>query len=162
MKLKLVILSGLALFIAALAPLSAQTAADASVLDTLGAQADLKAAGKIVAQANAGDVLNGPAVTLFVPSDDAFAKLPDAAKTAVQASADSAKAFVLAHALATSVAEDALKTASALKTADGKSVSVQYDAASNTVLLNGSVKIVRAIPAKNGTVFVIDGVLTGK
>jgi len=159
MKLNL-ILSGLALSVISLAPLSAQ-AADATIPAALAAQADLKAVTKLVAQADA-DALNGAAVTLFAVSDEAFAKLSDADKTAVQASADSAKAFVLSHTSAAKVTTETLKTAASVTTADGKSVAVQYDAASNTVTLNGSVKIVREIPVSNGTIFVIDGVLTGK
>lgn len=143
------------------APLSAQlseadqnniveTAAAAGTFNTLLAAAE--AAGLV-------DVLQseGP-FTVFAPTDDAFAALPEGTVEALLADPEALREVLLYHVVAGRVFSTDVVGLSAAETVQGSSISITFDG--ETVLLNGAASVIAVdVEASNGLIHVIDAVI---
>ena len=94
--------------------------------------------------------------TVFAPTNEAFAKLPEGTLDALLHDPSALRAVLLYHVVPGDLASGDVLAAEALKTLQGASITVDADPPS----LNGSVGFVETdIKASNGVVHVIDGVL---
>jgi uncharacterized surface protein with fasciclin (FAS1) repeats len=127
-----------------------ETASDAGQFNTLIALA--KRAG--LARALSG---SGP-MTLFAPSDKAFAKVPKATLRRLQRNRAQLRAVLLYH-----VVKGDVKAAQVVKLRRAKTLngaSIRIGVKGNRVYLNRTVRVVKTdIDASNGTIHVVDGVL---
>jgi uncharacterized surface protein with fasciclin (FAS1) repeats len=127
------------------------TAVSAGSFNTLAAA--LEAAGLV-------ETLKGKGpFTVFAPTDQAFAKLPEGTLKSLLKPANKEKltAILTYHVVAGNVkAADVIKLSSA-KTLNGQSVTVKV--VGGKVLINGATVIKADIAATNGTIHVIDTVL---
>ncbi|MFN2372075.1 MAG: fasciclin domain-containing protein [Candidatus Krumholzibacteriia bacterium] len=115
--------------------------------------AAVKAAGLVEALSAAGPY------TVFAPTDEAFAKLPEGTVEALLANPEQLKKVLLYHVVAGNVmAADVVKLTSA-KTLGGQSVAID---AQDGVKVNDANIIKTDIAASNGVVHVIDTVLIPK
>ena len=104
---------------------------------------------------------NGP-FTVFAPTDEAFAKLPDGTvKSLLKPENKQQLTSILTyHVVAGNVkAADVIKLSSA-KTLNGQSVTIKV--VEGKVLINGATDVKADIAATNGTIHVIDTVLMPK
>jgi uncharacterized surface protein with fasciclin (FAS1) repeats len=113
---------------------------------------------KALEAADLVDVLKGEGpYTVFAPTDEAFAKLPEGALNNLLANPDKLKQVLLLHVVPGKVmASDVVKLQSA-KTAEGSELSIQVR--SNSVMVNGSNVTKADIVASNGVIHVIDRVI---
>jgi uncharacterized surface protein with fasciclin (FAS1) repeats len=127
------------------------TAVSAGSFNTLAAA--LEAAGLV-------ETLKGKGpFTVFAPTDQAFAKLPEGTLKSLLKPANKEKltAILTYHVVAGNVkAADVIKLSSA-KTVNGQSVTVKV--VGGKVLINGATVVKADIAATNGTIHVIDTVL---
>ena len=127
------------------------TAVSAGSFNTLAAA--LEAAGLV-------ETLKGKGpFTVFAPTDQAFAKLPEGTLKSLLKPANKEKltAILTYHVVAGNVkAADVIKLSSA-KTLNGQSVTVKV--VGGKVLINGATVVKADIAATNGTIHVIDTVL---
>ena len=117
--------------------------------------AAVKAAGLV-------EALSGPGpLTVFAPTNDAFAKLPAGTVETLLKPENKARlvAILTYHVLAGKVmAADALKLdGKAAKTLNGQDIAVSVK--DGSVLLNGAKVIIADVPASNGVIHAIDTVL---
>ena len=143
------------------APLSAQyseseqnniveTAAAAGSFTTLLAAAE--AAGLV-------DVLqsDGP-FTVFAPTDEAFAALPEGTVEALLADPDALREILLYHVVAGRVLASDVVGLNSAETVQGSSIAISIDG--DTVVLNGAANVVAVdVEASNGVIHVIDAVI---
>lgn len=95
--------------------------------------------------------------TVFVPTNDAFAKLPEGTLDSLLNNPEELKKVLTYHVVSGDVkAADVVKLSSA-KTVQGQDVRITVDG--NTVKVNDSVVTKTDISTKNGTIHVIDSVL---
>ena len=95
--------------------------------------------------------------TVFAPTDEAFAKLPEGALDNLLADPEQLKKVLLLHVVPGKVmAADVVKMKTA-KTAEGSEVSIQVRG--NSVMVNGSTVTQTDILASNGVIHVIDSVI---
>jgi len=108
--------------------------------------------------ANLLDTLKGPGpFTVFAPTDEAFAKLPEGTVKALLADIPSLSNILLYHVVSGEVfAADVVNLESAA-TAQGQSIAVRVE--DGKVFLNDSQVIITDIAATNGVIHVIDAVL---
>lgn len=114
---------------------------------------------KLVQHAGLVDVLKGKGpLTVFAPTDKAFAKLPKATVDALMADKEKLKKVLLYHVVAGKVTSaDVVKVKSA-KTVNGQDVKVMV--AGKTVKLNTNTRVTAVdVMATNGVIHVIDTVL---
>ncbi|MEV6525645.1 fasciclin domain-containing protein [Longispora sp. NPDC051575] len=128
----------------------ATAASNNPVLSTL--VAAVKAAGLV-------DTLNGAkGVTVFAPTNDAFAKIPKADLDAVLADKEKLTKILTYHVVGQSVTPSQLGTAGPFKTLQGGEVKASGSGADYTV--NGTAKVVCGnVQTSNATVYIIDTVL---
>merc|ERR1711992_455258 len=115
---------------------------------------------KIVSDLGLVDTLKGAeALTVFAPSDEAFAKLPEG--TLESLSAEDAKAIILRHVVAAKVPAAAVSTG-AVDTIGGEAIDlIKTDDGGVQIKYNGNtVNVVTAdVMASNGVIHVIDNVI---
>lgn len=113
---------------------------------------------KALKAADLVDVLKGKGpYTVFAPTDEAFAKLPEGALQNLLNNPEQLKKVLLLHVVPGKVmAADVVKLQSA-KTAEGSTVSIQTH--SNMVMVNGATVTKTDIVASNGVIHVIDSVI---
>jgi uncharacterized surface protein with fasciclin (FAS1) repeats len=100
--------------------------------------------------------------TVFAPTDEAFAKLPEGTLKSLlmPANKQKLKAILTYHVVAGNVkAADVIKLSS-VKTLNGQSVTIKV--VGGKVLINGATVVKADIAATNGTIHVIDTVLMPK
>ncbi|NND03610.1 MAG: fasciclin domain-containing protein [Acidimicrobiia bacterium] len=105
------------------------------------------------------DTLNGEGpFTVFAPTDEAFAALPEGTLDALLADPDALKDILLYHVVSGEVkAADVVGLESAT-TVQGEDIAISVDG--GTVTLNGSATVVTTdIAASNGVIHVIDAVI---
>lgn len=127
-----------------------EVAGDAGVFSTLLAAAE--AAGLV-------DTLNGEGpFTVFAPTDEAFAALPEGTLDALLADTDQLSEILLYHVVPGEVkAADVVGLTSAT-TVQGSDIAITIDG--ETVVLNGSANVVTTdVAASNGVIHIIDAVL---
>ena len=101
---------------------------------------------------------DGP-FTVFAPTDDAFAALPEGALESLVADSEALSEVLLYHGISGSVkAEDVIGfDGQEVETLSGESVEVMLDG--ETVMINEATVIITDIEASNGVIHVIDAVL---
>ena len=129
----------------------AEIAAEAGTFNTL--LAALEAAG--LAETFAGE----GSFTVFAPTDDAFAALPEGTVEALLADPEGALTDILTyHVVEGKVMASDVVALDAATTLNGKEISIMVDG--DSVILNGNVKVTATdIEASNGVIHVIDAVL---
>jgi uncharacterized surface protein with fasciclin (FAS1) repeats len=105
------------------------------------------------------DTLNAaPALTVFAPTDDAFAKIPEADLKAVLADQDTLTAILSHHVVGERL--DPSGVVGSHDTLNGDQVTVEGDPESGLTVDGGAANVICGnIPTKNATVYVIDAVL---
>jgi uncharacterized surface protein with fasciclin (FAS1) repeats len=127
-----------------------QTASDAGQFTTLVALA--KRAGLVGALSGRGKL------TVFAPTDKAFAKVPQATLRKLEHNRELLRAVLLYHVAKGNVQAAQVVKLRTVKTLNGAKVRVGVKG--NRVYLNRKVRVVKTdIEASNGTIHVIDGVL---
>ena len=154
-------LTGVALLAALAAPAFAQEKCDTkNIVQTAIAAGQFKTLVKAVEAAGLAETLSGTGpLTVFAPTDEAFAKLPDGALESLLKNPEALKSVLLYHVVAGKVmAADVVKLKTA-KTALGQSV--QIDASKDVRVENANV-VKTDIAASNGVIHVIDAVIMPK
>jgi transforming growth factor-beta-induced protein len=129
-----------------------QVATEAGSFKTL--VAALKATDLVGALSGQGQ---GP-VTVFAPTDEAFAKLPPGTVENLLANPAQLKRILLYHVVAGAVPASQVVGLSSAQTLNGQSVAISV--ANGTVYLNGTTKVTQTdVMARNGIIHVIDAVL---
>jgi uncharacterized surface protein with fasciclin (FAS1) repeats len=113
------------------------------------------------------DALKGKGpITVFAPTDAAFAKLPEGTVASLLKPENKAKlqAILKYHVVAGAVPASAIVTAGTAKakTLQGEEVTAVFDKATKTVTVNGAKVISADVKASNGIIHVIDTVLLPK
>lgn len=105
------------------------------------------------------DTLNAaPALTVFAPTDDAFAKIPEKDLNAVLADQATLTAILSHHVVGEQL--DPTAVVGEHDTLNGDKVTVEGDAESGLTVDGGAANVICGnIPTKNATVYVIDSVL---
>jgi uncharacterized surface protein with fasciclin (FAS1) repeats len=96
--------------------------------------------------------------TVFAPTDDAFAALPDGALDALLADKDELTAVLKYHVVSGKVDAAAVTSLESATTLEGRDL--EFEVIDGAVVINGSVKVTTTdIEASNGIIHVIDAVL---
>ena len=105
------------------------------------------------------DTLNAaPALTVFAPTDDAFAKIPEKDLNAVLADQATLTAILSHHVVGEQVGPDQL--AGEHETLNGDTITIEGDADAGFTVDGAAANVICGnIPTKNATVYVIDSVL---
>jgi len=145
------------------APLAADTAnaaAEKDIVDTAVAAGKFKTLAAALQAAGLVDTLKGDGpFTVFAPTDEAFAKLPQGTVEGLlkPENKDKLKSILTYHVAGAKAMSSDLKDGQMVKTVNGKEVKVKISGAGVMV---GDAKVVKAdIPATNGVIHVIDTVL---
>jgi transforming growth factor-beta-induced protein len=126
-----------------------EVAADAGTFNTLLAAAT--AAGLV-------ETLSGPGpFTVFAPTDEAFAALPEGTVEALLADIETLTAILLYHVVAGEVTAEQVVTLTEAATVNGANVSIM--AHDGMVMINNATVIAADVKASNGIIHVINAVL---
>jgi uncharacterized surface protein with fasciclin (FAS1) repeats len=127
-----------------------EVAAEAGSVTTLLAAAE--AAGLVETLSGEGPY------TVFAPTDDAFAALPEGTLDALLADPEALKAILLYHVVPGTVTSDQVVELTEATSAEGSVIKIAVE--DGTVVLNDVAKVVTVdIPASNGVIHVIDAVI---
>jgi uncharacterized surface protein with fasciclin (FAS1) repeats len=125
-----------------------ETAVSAGSFNTL--VTAVKAAGLV-------DVLKGEGpFTVFAPTDDAFAKLPEGTLEALLADTDKLKAILMYHVVPGAVMAADVVNLSSAPTVQGKELTISTD---HGVMVDNAMVVKTDVKASNGVIHVIDTVL---
>jgi uncharacterized surface protein with fasciclin (FAS1) repeats len=138
---------------------SSSTASDRNIVQTANDAGQFKTLVALVKRAGLAGALSGSTkVTVFAPTDKAFAKVPPATLRKLQRHRALLRAVLLYHVAKGDVKADQVVKLRTVKTLNGATVRVGVKG--NRVYLNRKVRVVKTdIEASNGTIHVIDGVL---
>lgn len=147
---------------AAQTPAAQTPAASGTVIDVLKERGQFTTLLQALDQAQLTETLaTRPAITIFAPTDAAFAALPEAERTRLldPANAQDLRNLMLYHILVTELTTDQIKGARGpIATAGG--VEITIDGTGETIAIDTANVTQAEIDAANGGVFVIDKVLT--
>jgi uncharacterized surface protein with fasciclin (FAS1) repeats len=132
-----------------------------NIVETAVAAGQFETLVKAVKAADLVETLSGPGpFTVFAPTDDAFAKLPDGTVESLLENTDKLKAVLTYHVVAGKVmAEDVMGMDSAT-TVNGKDI--VFTVKDGTVMVNDAKVIKADIKCSNGVIHVIDTVILPK
>ena len=144
---------------AATASPTSNTAGEKNIVQTANDAGQFKTLVALVKRAGLAGALSGSAkVTVFAPTDKAFAKVPPATLRKLQRNRALLRSVLLYH-----VARGNVKVAQVVKLPTVKTLNgarVRVGVKGSRVYLNRTVRVVKTdIAASNGTIHVIDGVL---
>ncbi len=143
------------------APAAQTPAATGNVIDVLKERGQFTTLLQALDQAQLTETLaTRPAITIFAPTDEAFAALPEAERTRLldPANAQELRNLMLYHVLVTEVRTDQIKGARGpISTAGG--VDITLDGTGDAIMVGGATVTEAEIDASNGGVFVLDKVL---
>ena len=142
------------------APTAAPSAAAAGdIVQVATAAGSFKTLLQAATAAGLVDTLKGPGpLTVFAPTDAAFAALPAGTLDALLKDPAKLKDILLYHVVSGKVTADQVVKLTSAPTVEGKAVKITVK--NGTVYLNDTVKVVTTdIPASNGVIHVIDAVL---
>jgi transforming growth factor-beta-induced protein len=127
-----------------------EVAAEAGTFTTLLAAVDA---------AGLSDTLAGPGpFTVFAPTDEAFAALPEGTVESLLADIPTLTDILLYHVVDGAVGSDVVVGLNSATTLEGKDITIAV--VDGSVILNGTVKVIATdIEASNGVIHVIDAVL---
>ena len=150
-----------ALSVALSATAAEKEAATKDIVDTAVGAGSFKTLVTAVKEAGLVEALKGKGpLTVFAPTDEAFAKLPKGTLEALLADKEKLAAVLKYHVVAGKVmAADVVKIEEA-KSLQGQTISID---AKDGVKLNGTAKVIKAdIECSNGVIHVIDTVILPK
>lgn len=138
---------------------SSSKATDRNIVQTANDAGQFKTLVALVKRAGlAGGLTGSTKVTVFAPTDKAFAKVPPATLRKLQRNRALLRAVLLYH-----VAKGDVKAAQVVKLRTVKTLNgatVRVGVKGNRVYLNRKVRVIKTdLGASNGTIHVIDGVL---
>ncbi|HEY6585310.1 MAG TPA: fasciclin domain-containing protein [Gaiellaceae bacterium] len=135
------------------------TASDKNIVQTANEAGQFKTLVALVKRAGLAGALTGSTnVTVFAPTDKAFAKVPPATLRKLQRNRALLRSVLLYHVAKGNVKAAQVVKLRTVKTLNGATVRVGVKG--NRVYLNRKVRVVKTdIEASNGTIHVIDGVL---
>ena len=145
--------------VAAMAPAAGAVAhRDSNIVQTAAGAGQFKTLLKLAKQAGLVGALEGKGpLTVFAPTDAAFAKVPKATLAALAHNRKELRAVLLYHVLKGRVTAAKLVKLHWVKTLNGQSLRVRVK---NGVVTVGGVRVIKTnIAASNGVIHVIDGVL---
>lgn len=143
------------------APLSAQESAghDSNIVEIAAAAGSFTTLLAAAEAAGLVEVLQseGP-FTVFAPTDDAFAALPEGTIEALLADPDALREILTYHVVPDRVLSSDVIGLSSAETVQGTSISIALEG--ETVVLNGSANVIAVdVEASNGVIHVIDAVI---
>jgi uncharacterized surface protein with fasciclin (FAS1) repeats len=128
-----------------------------NIVQTAAAAGQFKTLVALVKQAGLAGALSTKTVTVFAPTDAAFAKVPKATIAKLAKNKALLRKVLLYHATAGRVPASKVAGMTSVKTLEGSSLPIMVDGTTVTV---GGAKVVKAdIGARNGIIHVIDTVL---
>lgn len=138
------------------APATAQATGD--IVETAEAAGSFATLLQAAQAAGLVDVLKseGP-YTVFAPTDEAFAKIPEADLNALLADPEALSAVLLYHVVPGRVSASQVVEMDSAETAQGETVSIEV--ADGSVRVNGALVVATDVEASNGIIHVIDTVL---
>jgi len=145
--------------VAALAPAAgALSHREGNIVNTAAGAGQFKTLLKLAKQAGLVGALEGKGpLTVFAPTDAAFAKVPKATLAALAHNRKELRAVLLYHVLKGRITAAKLVKLHSVKTLNGQSLRVRVK---NGVVTVGGVRVIKTnIAASNGIIHVIDGVL---
>jgi uncharacterized surface protein with fasciclin (FAS1) repeats len=144
--------------VASASPAKTSAANDNNIVETAIAAGQFKTLAALVTKAGLADTLaTGGPFTVFAPTDEAFAKVPQTTLDALAANPDLLKSVLLYHVVSGTVkAADVVKLSSA-KTLEGRSVAIKV--AGGSVYIDQAKVTTPDVMASNGVIHVIDSVL---
>ncbi|MEZ5178216.1 MAG: fasciclin domain-containing protein [Acidimicrobiales bacterium] len=111
-----------------------------------------------VGKADLVDTLNGPGpFTIFAPTNDAFAKIPEADLNAVLADKDTLTKILTLHVAEGKMSSADLEDAGTVTSLEGEDLKIEKSG--DTFTVNGANVVCQDVPTANATVFIIDSVL---
>jgi uncharacterized surface protein with fasciclin (FAS1) repeats len=136
-----------------------RAAADKNIVQTASEAGQFKTLIALAKQAGLAGALSGNSkLTVFAPTDKAFAKVPKATLQKLQRNRAQLRAVLLYHVVKGDVKAAKVVTLKRAKTLNGASVRIGVKG--QRVYLNRTTRVVKTdIGASNGTIHVIDGVL---
>ena len=148
-----------AVSVAALAPAAgAATHREGNIVQTAAGAGQFKTLLKLAKQAGLAGALEGKGpLTVFAPTDAAFAKVPKATLTALAHNRKMLRAVLLYHVIKSKITAAQLVKRHSVETLNGQSLKVRVK---NGVVTVGGVRVIKTnIAASNGVIHVINGVL---
>ena len=145
-----------AISVAILAPASSAATNQKNIVQTAAGQ--FKTLIKLAGEAGLAGALEGKGpLTVFAPTDAAFAKLPRATVVALVHNRAKLRAVLLYHVVKGRITAAQLVKRHSVKTLNGQSLTVRVK---NGVVTVGGIRVIKTnIAASNGVIHVIDGVL---
>jgi uncharacterized surface protein with fasciclin (FAS1) repeats len=143
----------------AVASPSSSTSSDKTIVQTANEAGQFKTLVALVKRAGLANALSGSTkLTVFAPTDKAFAQVPQATLRKLQRNRALLRSVLLYHVAKGNVKAAQVVKLRTVKTLNGATVRVGVKG--NRVYLNRNVRVVKTdIEASNGTIHVIDGVL---
>ena len=157
---KIALLAAAAVLVAvvAIAPASAGTRPKANIVETAVAAGQFKTLTSLVEQAGLAGALSGKGqLTVFAPTDAAFAKVPQSTLDALAADPEKLRAVLTYHVTKGRRTAKTVARRKSIKTLNGKRVPVSVRG--KTVRVGGARVIKANVAASNGVIHVIDEVL---
>ena len=138
-------------------PIAAASTAKADIVDTAVKAGQFSTLAKALTAAGLVDTLKGPGpFTVFAPTDEAFAMIPNEKLNALLADKAALTKVLTYHVVAGNVPASQVKSG-AVKTVQGQSLNV--DASSAGVRVNDAKVVKTDVMASNGVIHVIDKVV---
>ena len=159
LKRYVVALAALAAVSAAiLAPVSSAARGQENIVQTAAAAGHFKTLVKLVQRAGLAAPLEGKGpLTVFAPTDAAFARLPRATLAALEHNRAKLRKVLLYHVLKGNVTAAQLVKLHSVKTLEGQSLTVRVK---KGAVMVGGVRVIKTnVAASNGVIHVIDRVL---
>lgn len=131
---------------------------ESNIVQTAAGAGQFKTLLKLAKQAGLVGTLEGKGpLTVFAPTDAAFAKVPKATLAALAHNRRELRAVLLYHVVKGKITAAQLVKRHSVKTLNGQSLTVRVK---NGVVTVAGIPVIKAnIPAANGVIHVIDGVL---
>ena len=136
---------------------AAPSAPKPNIVQTAAAAGQFKTLIALAKQAGLAGALSTKTVTVFAPTDAAFAKVPKATLAKLKKNKALLKRVLLYHVVAGRVPASKVVGLSSVKTLEGSSLPIMVDGSKVTV--GGATVVKTDIAARNGIIHVIDSVL---
>jgi uncharacterized surface protein with fasciclin (FAS1) repeats len=132
--------------------------ATGDILETAGAAGSFTTLAKAIEAADLTETLKGEGpFTVFAPTDEAFAKLPEGALDALLQDKEKLAAILTYHVVPGKVSSEDVAQLPMAKTVNGQDLTIT--AADDKVMVGNATVTQADIPASNGVIHVIDAVL---
>lgn len=140
------------------APATTEATTQENIVETAVAAEDFTTLTSLVEQAGLAETLSGEGpFTVFAPTDEAFAKVPQETLDALAADPEALKAVLLYHVVAGEARASDVAGLSSAETLNGESV--ELETTDGGVMVNDAMVVQADVTASNGVIHVIDEVL---